>query len=343
MSTSFSLTPEQLDRYVPLQCLDLDARRRLLQQSTLIEAPAGERLHLEAQEALYLLQGRVELVPAADQEALLIEAGDPLARHRLSPALHELRCASHCQLLSVDPELLDLLLSLMPDEDGLQLGNCEDGEPDWMAALLSLPSFQRVAPLQLQAMFLRMQAIHAEPGELIVREHEPGDYFYVIVSGRCTVSQLRDGYAQPLAELQAGSCFGEEALLADQPRNASVTMLSRGKLMRLAKSDFQELLRAPIEARIPAGQALLRVRAQAARLLDVRSAQEFAHDGIEGALNLPLTQLREHGSSLDAKQHWIVCCDTTRRSSVAVFLLAQRGLRAVLLDGGLPALRAQMR
>lgn len=343
MSTSFSITPEQLDFYVPLQCLDLNARRQLLQQSTLIAARRGERLHLDAQATLYLLEGRVELMPAPDQEPLLIEAHDPLARHRLSPALHALRCVSDCQFLRVDSELPDLLLSRMPDEDALQAGVRPGNEPDWMATLLNLPWFQRMTPFQLQAMFLRMQAIHAEPGELIVREQEPGDYFYVIVSGRCAVSRQGEGNARALAELQAGSCFGEEALLGDQARNASVTMLSRGQLMRLSKADFQDLLRAPIEARRSASEALAQIRAQQARLLDVRSAQAFSHDGLPEALNLPLPQLRERAAALDPEQEWIVGCDTTRHSSVAVFLLVQRGLRAVLLDGGLPALRAQMR
>ena len=88
---------------------------------------------------------------------------------------------------------------------------------------------------------------------------------------------------------------------------------------------------------------LARVRRGSAAWLDVRSPEEFAHDGIDGARNLPLPQLRERLAQLDRGHQWIVCCDTTRRSSVAVFIATQKGFDAVLLDGGLAALPAQRR
>lgn len=347
MNESALSDPALLDRFVPLHALDPDARRRLLRQATILRKRTGESLDGGAgNEALYLLQGEIDIADTRSGDVLRLRADEPLARHRLGRPAQSLRCHSDCCLLSVDADLLDLLLSLALDEDSLQVRNlvAEAGsERDWMAALLSLPSFQRVAPLQLQAMFLRLQPVTAEPGEVVIRERDAGDYFYVIVSGRCTVSQSRGGGALPVAELQAGSCFGEEALLGEQPRNATVTMLSRGRLMRLARQDFLDLLRAPIEARIAGDEAAALVHSGRAAWLDVRSTEEFAHDGLDGAHNLPLAQLRENLAKLDRARRWIVCCDTGRRSSVAVFIAAQQGFDAVLLDGGLAALQPQRR
>ena len=51
----------------------------------------------------------------------------------------------------------------------------------------------------------------------------------------------RDGLK--LAELGGGESFGEEALISDAKRNATITMGRDGALGRLGKDDFEELLR----------------------------------------------------------------------------------------------------
>jgi len=56
----------------------------------------------------------------------------------------------------------------------------------------------------------------------------------------------QDSQRQVLAELELGACFGEEALLADRPRNASVTLLEDSLLLRLDRQDFVALLKAPV-------------------------------------------------------------------------------------------------
>src|SRR3546814_125144 len=102
-----------------------------------------------------------------------------------------------------------------------------------MTRLLQMRSFQMVPPANLQAMFMRLQKFDAEPGQVIVKQGEPGDFFYVIVSGRCIVTREQPNQkAVRLAEIDAGSCFGEEALIADERRNASVTTQPRAPLMR---------------------------------------------------------------------------------------------------------------
>jgi CRP-like cAMP-binding protein len=50
------------------------------------------------------------------------------------------------------------------------------------------------------------------------------------------------GSSVQLAELKEGDAFGEEALVADTVRNATVVMKTDGMLLRLSKQDFNELL-----------------------------------------------------------------------------------------------------
>jgi rhodanese-related sulfurtransferase len=58
---------------------------------------------------------------------------------------------------------------------------------------------------------------------------------------------------------------------------------------------------------------------------------------MEGAINLPLYFMRLKLKSLDRNVHYVVCCDTGRRSSAGAYILAERGFRASVLRGGLAA------
>ena len=56
---------------------------------------------------------------------------------------------------------------------------------------------------------------------------------------------------------------------------------------------------------------------------------------MEDALNVPLYFIRLKLKTLDPKIHYVAYCDTGRRSSAAAYILAERGLNASVLRGGL--------
>jgi len=78
------------------------------------------------------------------------------------------------------------------------------------------------------------------------------------------------------------------------------------------------------------------------QLLDVRSASEFAHGHIAGALNVPITTLRSRLAALglDASRPVVAICLSAHRSPPAVRLLRQIGFDASELAGGMLAWRA---
>ena len=110
-----------------------------------------------------------------------------------------------------------------------------------MTALLQTKAFHRIPPANIQAIFMRMQRVDYRAGEVVIKQGDDGDYFYVIVKGTCAVTRETplnsDGIK--LAELGIGDTFGEEALISDAKRNATITMLTDGALMRLGKEDFR--------------------------------------------------------------------------------------------------------
>jgi len=175
-------------------------------------------------------------------------------------------------------------------------------------------------------------------GETIVTQGEPGDSYYVILAGEADVleSDAHTGLPTLVNRLSDGDSFGEEALLADCQRTATVMMTTSGRLLLLGKSDFDALLSPPLVEVIDASEAKNLLKRGEACLLDCRCAAE--HDGsrIPGARLVPLESLRHDGVfALEQDLLYIVYCGTGRRSRAAVFLLAERGIRARSLTGGI--------
>ena len=89
------------------------------------------------------------------------------------------------------------------------------------------------------------ELVQYESGALIIREGEPADCLYVLVSGEVQVTRDDDyGSEITVAELGPGAVFGEQGLLLGQPRNANVTALDTVTLMRLDKKTFMDIVAA---------------------------------------------------------------------------------------------------
>lgn len=132
-----------------------------------------------------------------------------------------------------------------------------------------------------------------------------------------------------------GGCdaFGKEALVSDNKRNAAVTMKTDGTLLRLNKTDFIELLKAPLINQIAMSKAKQLVKAGAV-WLNVRFSTEYKFDHLPNALNTPLNEIRALMKTLDKSKQYITYCQTGRRSSAAAFILAQNEFHVFVLDGG---------
>jgi len=143
----------------------------------------------------------------------------------------------------------------------------EDGR-NWIRRMRHIMAFKNMPPANIKSLLQRMETIDVEQDEVIIKQGEPGDFYYVLTEGEALVTRTVE-----LATLNAGASFGEEALLSGSKRNASVAMTSSGQLMRLAKEDFNELLKEPLLDRVTPDEAQVRV-AKGNTWLDVRHVTE---------------------------------------------------------------------
>jgi CRP-like cAMP-binding protein len=329
------------DSMRPENLLTLARRTRRLQ------APKGRLLFAEGDEekqTYYLLSGTVDLM--AEGEVIgTVRSGTPKAKNPLAHALPRPYSAvvtsERIEYLHLDSEFLDVVVTW--DQTGSYKvselrGVDEPAQPadDWMTALLQSKAFHRIPPANLQAVFMRLQRVDFRAGEVVIRQGGEGDCLYIIVKGTCVVTRetplTKEGIK--LAELRMGDTFGEEALISDTKRNATVTMGTDGCLMRLSKDDFRKLLHEPLLEWVDYSQAR-QVIAQGGQWIDVRLPSEFEHYRAEGAINIPLYSLRMKMNGLDRNRHYVVCCDTGRRSSACAYILSERGFTASVLKGGL--------
>ena len=98
--------------------------------------------------------------------------------------------------------------------------------------------FRDLSPAEIDLLLSRFVPLTVAAGELIIRQGESGERFYVVRSGRVEVE--RDG--EVLAQLGPGEAFGEIALLLDLPRTATVTAIEPATLLALDAYDFRDLL-----------------------------------------------------------------------------------------------------
>ncbi|MEJ2360654.1 MAG: cyclic nucleotide-binding domain-containing protein [Gammaproteobacteria bacterium] len=331
---------EQLRDFVPVYTLDPERQQELARHARCISLPAGSRLFSigdSDNNILYLLSGEIEL--SNPEERMRIQAGTELAMLPLDPHQphkHTGILRSNAEIIMIERNLMDILLTWNPysgyvvDEiDALQ---CDPD--DWMASILQSPVFQRIPPINIQTMFLKLQTCQVREHDIIFRQGDEGDYFYLIRQGTCNVMRSNHGTDTSVAELKPGQSFGEEALLSKAPRNATVSMKTDGVLVRLSKQDFAKLLEQPVVETINLEQAETLYSRNPA-WIDVRQPEEHYLSAIEDSLNIPLSQLRDRLQEIDRDRPCIVYCDNAHRSSCAVYLLNAYGYEAYVLEYGI--------
>ncbi len=342
------LNPEQLRSFTPLNVLSEQQWREL--RGDLVPQPVlpGQLLFQRGDQAgrsYFLLSGEIVL-RAADGTETHLHAGMPASLHALSPSLprqHDAQAVSDVSVLVLESEMIARMLTWRSAYQDLLLEmDQHGGDIEWLEILLANPLFSKVPPANVRAMLNHLQVLEMPAGAAVLREDEAGDCCYFLKSGRAEVIRGADSQQQVLAELEVGACFGEDALLSDRPRNATVTMLESGQVLRLDRQDFLSLLKAPVVAEASFAEAA-RMLNSGAQWLDVRLQEEYERAHALQSLHMPLHLLRLKARLLEPGRSYLCYCDSGKRSANAVFLLSQLGYKAYALRDGVDALSPVLR
>ena len=345
---SLNFDANLIKSFSPINSLSSENKQDLVSKVTATSVKTGHYVFKKGDTEkchVYVLEGEIELV-LGKKVIKLIKAG---TSEGLRPIAHSFpravsaRAKSDSVITRINSDMIDIMLTW--DQTGNYMVEDveeDDDETDWMSRILQTRAFHRIPPANIQAMFMRMEDVSCKPGDKVVEQGQDGDFFYIIKEGRCMVSRATP--ANPngvkLATLSVGDSFGEEALISETKRNATVTMLSKGHLMRLKKEDFNSLLNEPLLHWVDYKEAKKLV-SNGAAWLDVRLPAEHSANHIKRSINIPLIFLRMKANSLDRKKKYVIYCDTGRRSSAASFLLNEKEIETYVLRDGVDTAAAE--
>ncbi len=329
---------DKLQEFMPLDCLTESHLREIQGQFEVLELPANKVVFKQGQvpqKALFLIEGAVDLTdktyevrhfPADDDENYL--ALDNYNQHTYNAITTEATV-----FYAIDRSHLDLLMTWTQAAEAMLDDNEEDSR-DWMDALLESGLFSQIPPSKIQSLFTKFDEQEVQLGETVIQEGESGDTFYVIKEGKAMVTREEAGKRKTLAALTAGNFFGEDALISQDERNATVTMTSDGTLMCLDQDEFRSLLQETVIQHVTTAEMreMMENGDRACVLLDVRLPMEFKHDRKPGAKNVPLTELRRELKNLEKDFVYVVSCDGGGRSQLGCYLLNEAGFEAYVLD-----------
>lgn len=356
MSVDKAKYTNRIRQLIPINELPQDIQNQVINNATLVKIKKNGFVFKQGDRdnfSFYLLEGEIEL-QANKQVHSTIVGGTDRARYamaQLQPRQFSGKAKDVSIVMKVARDSLDRLLILHQEKSHddwgkggevvvseMEVGELDDDENvDWMTRMLQSEIFSKMPTANIHQLFALLEPVNFSKGDVVIKQGEPGEDYYIIQEGRCEVTRKPnpDSKDVKLAELRAGDSFGEEALLAETTRNATITMLTDGVLMRLSKENFINLIRNPTLHAIPFGEARLKVESGAAKWLDVRFKNEHEKSAIKPSMNIPLNVLRMEMDKLDKGGYYIVYCDTGGRSSSAAFLLAGRGFDVSYLKGGL--------
>ena len=294
-----------LTRFSDFAGLDRDVLTSVARCSRRVRLPAGRwvvRHGRRPKGRLYLLEGQVSV----SHRGLVCE-GDAIAAERLYPGAGEIRTHTTSVLLHVDWDAVAFLCR----DVGSDLFQ---SEPGWEAAFLGSPMMQQLPVVGWQRVLGSLRPVAVKRGEPVVQLGEPGSDSFVLAEGRAAVHLGR----RRLAVLGEGAFFGEDAPATGEARNASVTMLERGKVMRMPEHVVTNVL-------------LPRV-VQVVEDLNGALPLNIGAEPAPGSLHFPLLELRDALPVLQSEPSVGVIGGSLRQRLLAGLILEQRGVTAAVLS-----------
>ena len=336
---NFKQALSHLEKFHPQLAMFTDKCPELSDTMRMFNLESGEQLHLKAfgkYDYLYALKGNAKLFDAAGRE-ILLHAGDKEKQRFAIPSDSReisVHSTDSTLIFQVDAGQLDYLVSL---KEVVDLLDPDDQESSRKAQLVrTSKAFHRLPIESIAEAIRRLKRVQVKAGDQVVTQGEKGDAYYIIEQGEADVWELGlyDDEPQKVNKLAKGDAFGEEALVMEGSRSASVRMTEDGSLLKLDKEDFDQLVKKQMVEWVDS-EAASSLLAAGHQLLDVRYEEEYEESYIPGSVLIPLQQLRQRYAELDPDKSYVAYCKGGLRSAVACMLLNQRNYSVVSLSGGI--------
>ena len=343
LNASFDFMSEMLKAaksFVPLCTIQPGYLEDLLKHSKLEFLCAGdvlfERLD-QSQVHYFLVSGRLRLSYASGFVESVVAGDSYAALADEWPRPCDCIAETDATVLAVDAQQMDRLLSWSQiGEYALSVVSAErtlDEDIDWINTVYRSNLFFKVPPVNADRILDHMVSKPVTAGEVVIREGQIGDCCFFIKEGQAKVTRNTKGCDVELARVGPGRCIGEDALVYETLRNASVKMETDGVLMQLDKFDFKVLMEEPEVDELT--EADISNLQENPVLVDVRTQGEYEKGHLATATNIPLNILGVKQRLLRQNIPYVFYCNTGLRSRAAAYLLGKQGYNTFSLRHGL--------
>ena len=329
---------------IPLSTLSINQFEFLCTKITVEVAKASTFLFKKndtATNLVYLIDGSITL-QSSELKIETIQSGTESSRFALAhqiPRKIDALTNTSVRFLRLNTGIIDTLPPNSFEKDNIYMVIDEpedENDGDWMTTLLKSPIFRALPPANLQKIIMGLEEVSFEKGEIIVKQGDAGDFYYIIKKGHCLLSRRPSANAKEikLAQLRTQDTFGEDSLISNEPRNVSITALTNIRLLRLSKEKFNSLIKEPSLKYTPHSEIADKMD-NGAILLDVRAPDEYKKHHLPNSINAPFFSLRMQLKTFDKRKEILVVCENGKTSEAATFLLLRHKFNATIVEGGM--------
>ena len=348
------ITLDVLQHFHPLTLIPEKHLDRVLEGAAIVRLGKNQFLFRKSPSpdtSYFLLSGEVEIRESFEHRNV-VDATGSQARFPLEEQCRggaSVKAQKDAVVLTLKRDAIDQLIASSDDGGGFDVVLVSDADErleearfddeyseDWMARLLESPLMSHLSANNIQRCFIELERVPMKSGDVVVQSGTRGEHFFILMQGEARVMTDEAGpFKGQHFDLVPGDYFGEEALVADTIRNATVSMTSNGTVGRLNRAQFDAIFKASLVQTIDLEKAckFLASAGIGFQIFDVRFPLEYKHHHIEGSVNVPVVKLRKRLRELDRNKTYLVTHEGGRRSELAVYLLRQAGLNAYLLTG----------
>lgn len=329
-------TAKQLKLFSPFNKQSEQVLAKIAEKALLRPLRHGEFLFKEGDtetRTFFLVSGEVEMPPAGGS-AIAVSSISPQSIKALSndkPRRATVKAVGRVVVIEMDDEVLNTVAQSIHSSsykvDDISVAQ----EDDWMTRFVQYLDALKLPVQNIQYVMSHLQEVPVRKGTVVVRQGDIGDHYYIVKKGVCKVVWQAQPGAKPveLVTLKEGAGFGEEALINDGKRNASIVMVVDGVLMRLDKSVFISQVVEPLLSYV-IYRDIEKHLGKDALLVDVREPNEANRSHLQHTVNIPFKMLRKVAPTLDPAKHYVIYLDR-ENLKVTAFLMTQFGLRVSVL------------
>ena len=329
-------------RFSPLNQVASKYHSQLASHLRLIKVKAGAGIIKQDSHSKllhFLVQGKVEIRESFDIR-YPFQHDDQDSDLSLESRLQNrssVKAISDCIILVANNDKIDQLLTwgqdytiFYLDEGDVSVKDDDliddDFQEDWDNVFIRSNLAANLSNTVIHQLMSQLENIEVKARQTIVKAHSPGDYFYLIKHGRAEVqTDINGPFKGECFTLGAGSYFGDEALVAETTRNATVTMNSDGLLGRLNIEAFNQLIKQHL---VSPPSADIDPRDKDVKILDVRFPVEYRLGHEAGSINMPISFLRKQLHNMKQSQRYVITPANDRRAELATYLMRQAGYQA---------------